>query len=92
MQITSWRQHIGHTYIAVTIGRTASRLNVVAFLMSLKEEDKFEGEQKDEAMEAMSYIGLFHDATKMIAVAPLPIIHHLLSPPLLSTSLRPPSS
>ena len=92
MQMTSWRQHIRHTYRAATIGRTASRLNVVAFLMSLKEEDKLEGEQKDEAMEAMSYIGLFHDATKMIAVAPLPITHHLLPPPLLSTSLRPPSS
>ncbi len=51
--------------IAATIGRTASRLNVIAFLVSLKEEDKFEGEQVDEAMEAMSYIGLLDDATKI---------------------------
>ena len=51
--------------IAATIGRTASRLNVVAFLVSLKEEDKFEGEQVDEMMEAMSYIGLLYDATKI---------------------------
>ena len=36
--------------IAATIGRTASPLNVIAFLVSLKEEDKFEGEQEDEAM------------------------------------------
>ena len=50
--------------IAAKIGGTASRSNVVAFLESLKEEDKFEGEQMDEAIEAMSYIGLLDDATK----------------------------
>jgi hypothetical protein len=38
---------------------------MIAFLVSLKEEDKFEGEQVDEAMEAMSYIGLLDDATKI---------------------------
>jgi len=50
--------------IAATIGCTASRSNVIAFLESLKEEDKFEGEQVDEAIEAMSYIGLLDDATE----------------------------
>ena len=51
--------------IAAKIGGTASRSNVVAFLESLKEEeDKFEGEEVDEAIEAMSYIGLLDDATK----------------------------
>ena len=54
--------------ITATIGRTASRLNVVAFLVSLKEVDKFEGEQVDEAMEAISYIGLLDDATKIHAI------------------------
>ena len=77
MQMTTHRTYL-QSQIAATIGRTASRLNVIAFLVSLKEEDKFEGEQVDEAMEAMSYIGLLDDATKMVAVAPLPITHHLL--------------
>lgn len=52
--------------IATKIGGTASRSNVVAFLESLEEEeeDKFEGEQVDEVIEAMSHIGLLDDATK----------------------------
>jgi hypothetical protein len=50
--------------IASTIGCTASRPNVVAFFESLKKEDKFEGEQVDEAIEAMSYIGLLDNATE----------------------------
>ena len=51
--------------IAAKIGGTDSQSNVVAFLESLEEEeDKFEGGQVDEAIEAMSYIGLLDDATK----------------------------